>query len=72
MLKGQRVILFYKKIQPVRFFSLRMLMALAPISSLIEHALALDMAASFHLYWIASSNNGHYQNNQRRAWADAL
>ena len=44
----------------------------APISSLIEHALALDMAASFHLYWIASSNNGHYQNNQCRAWADAL
>jgi CDP-4-dehydro-6-deoxyglucose reductase len=46
----------------------------APIKSLIEHAMALDTLPSYHLYWIvpATEENGHYQNNLCRAWADAL
>jgi CDP-4-dehydro-6-deoxyglucose reductase len=44
----------------------------APIKSLIEHALALDAAETLHLYWIASSEGGHYLDNLCRAWSDAL
>lgn len=44
----------------------------APIRSLLEHAFAVDTIASFHLYWLASHENGFYQNNLCRAWADAL
>jgi CDP-4-dehydro-6-deoxyglucose reductase len=44
----------------------------APIKSLIEHAMALDTVAAFHLYWIAPNEMLHYQNNQCRAWTDAL
>ena len=44
----------------------------APIKGLIEHAMALDSAESIHLYWVASSNNGHYLHNLCRSWNDAL
>ncbi len=44
----------------------------APIKSLIEHAMALDNAESFHLYWLAPHENELYQNNLCRAWTDAL
>lgn len=44
----------------------------APIKSLIEHAMALDMAEDMHLYWLALRADGHYQSNLCRAWADAL
>lgn len=44
----------------------------APIKSLIEHALALDITDSLHLYWLAPATHGHYLSNQCRAWADAL
>jgi len=44
----------------------------APIKSLIEHAMALDVAERISLYWIASPANGHYLANLCRAWADAL
>ena len=44
----------------------------APIKSLIEHAMALDVAESIHLYWFASTAHGHYLANQCRAWSDAL
>jgi CDP-4-dehydro-6-deoxyglucose reductase len=44
----------------------------APIKSLIEHAMALDVAESIHLYWLASPLHGHYLANQCRAWGDAL
>ncbi|MHB8623387.1 MAG: 2Fe-2S iron-sulfur cluster-binding protein [Sulfuricaulis sp.] len=43
----------------------------APIKSLIEHAMARDVADSMHLYWVAG-DNGHYLNNLCRAWTDAL
>ena len=44
----------------------------APIKSLIEHALALDITDSLHLYWLAPSGRGHYLSNLCRAWSDAL
>ncbi|MHB8743479.1 MAG: 2Fe-2S iron-sulfur cluster-binding protein [Sulfuricaulis sp.] len=43
----------------------------APIKSLIEHAMARDVAESMHLYWV-TGDNGHYLNNLCRAWTDAL
>jgi CDP-4-dehydro-6-deoxyglucose reductase len=43
----------------------------APIKSLIEHAMARDVADSMHLYWLAGKD-GHYLNNHCRSWADAL
>jgi len=44
----------------------------APIKSLIEHAMALDVAETLQLYWIADGKTGHYLNNLCRSWADAL
>ena len=44
----------------------------APIKSLIEHAMALDMAETLHLYRIASSGTVHYLDNLCRSWSDAL
>jgi CDP-4-dehydro-6-deoxyglucose reductase len=44
----------------------------APIKSLIEHAMALDAAATLHLVWIASGECGHYLDNLCRSWSDAL
>ena len=42
----------------------------APIKSLIEHAMALDMADAMHLYWL--SETPHYLPNLCRSWDDAL
>ena len=44
----------------------------APIMSLIEHAMALDVAESLHLYWLAPEGRGHYLSNLCRSWSDAL
>lgn len=44
----------------------------APVKSLIEHAMALDVAGKISLCWIAAPANGHYLANLCRAWADAL
>ena len=44
----------------------------APVKSLIEHAMALDVAETLQLYWIADGITGHYLNNLCRSWADAL
>ncbi len=43
----------------------------APIKSLIQHAMALDLAETMDLHWLADEA-GHYQNNFCRAWDDAL
>ncbi|MGA9666473.1 MAG: 2Fe-2S iron-sulfur cluster-binding protein [Gallionella sp.] len=43
----------------------------APIKSLIQHAMSLDLAESMDLHWLADEA-GHYQNNLCRAWTDAL
>ena len=44
----------------------------APIKSLIEHAMALEVAESLHLFWVASGKGGHYLDNLCRSWGDAL
>lgn len=47
----------------------------APIKSLVQHAMSLEIAESMHLYWAAGSvgtKGGHYQDNHCRSWADAL
>jgi CDP-4-dehydro-6-deoxyglucose reductase, E3 len=44
----------------------------APIKGLIEHAITLDVAQSLHLYWVVSSKDKIYLENQCRAWSDAL
>lgn len=43
----------------------------APIKSLIQHAMSLEVAESMHLYWLADAF-GHYQENYVRSLADAL
>ena len=43
----------------------------APIKSLIQHAMSLDVAESMHLYWLADKL-AHYQENYVRSLADAL
>lgn len=43
----------------------------APIKSLAQHAMSLEMAESIHLYWVSESLP-HYQDNLCRSWADAL
>jgi CDP-4-dehydro-6-deoxyglucose reductase len=43
-----------------------------PVKSLIEHAMALDIAEQLGLYWITTPGNNHYQGNLCRSWDDAL
>jgi CDP-4-dehydro-6-deoxyglucose reductase len=42
-----------------------------PIKSLIEHAMASEHVESFALHWLATRGDGHYLDNQCRAWAAA-
>lgn len=44
----------------------------APIKSLIENAMALDVVEAMHLYWLAPSEEDVYLGNLCRAWDDAL
>lgn len=43
----------------------------APIKSLVQHAMSLELAESMDLHWVADES-GHYQDNLCRTWADAL
>ena len=45
---------------------------IAPVKSLIEHALSLDTAPSVSLFWLATRPGGHFLENQCRAWSAAL
>ncbi|EIC20416.1 2Fe-2S iron-sulfur cluster-binding protein [Thiorhodovibrio frisius] len=45
---------------------------IAPIKSLIEHAVSIDTAASLHLYWSTSGTEGFYLEGWCRALKDAL
>ncbi len=45
---------------------------IAPIKSLIEHAVSIDLIESFHLYWDTGHPEGHYQGRWGRALTDAL
>jgi len=41
-------------------------------SSLIEHAINIELGQSMALYWAVARPGEHYLDNQCRAWADAL
>lgn len=43
----------------------------APIKSLIQHAMSLELVESMDLHWLADGT-GHYQDNLCRAWTDAI
>jgi len=42
----------------------------APVKSLIEHAMSLELPVPLQLVWLAREQNGHYQENYCRAWKD--
>jgi CDP-4-dehydro-6-deoxyglucose reductase len=44
----------------------------APVKSLVEHALAIDLFPAIAICWAATRPDGHYLANQCRAWVDAL
>jgi len=44
----------------------------APIRSLIEHAMALEVAESMQLIWITADKRDRYLDNLCRSWNDAL
>lgn len=44
----------------------------APIKSLIEHAINLDLRQPIRLIWLSSESEGHYLENHCRAWAEVL
>ncbi|WP_455201234.1 2Fe-2S iron-sulfur cluster-binding protein [Kaarinaea lacus] len=44
----------------------------APLKSLIEHAIALDLPQSMYLFWLVEQGRDHYQANYCRSWEDAL
>ena len=44
----------------------------APIKSLIEHAISLDINQPIWLYWVARDAQDHYLANYCRSWHDAL
>lgn len=47
----------------------------APIKSLVQHAMSLEIAEAIYLYWAADDVGhglGHYQDNLCRTWTDAL
>lgn len=45
---------------------------LAPVKSLIEHAVSIDVIEAFHLYWLTSAESGHYMDHWCRSLRDAL
>ena len=46
--------------------------AFVPAKSLIEHAMAVDVAPTISLYWLATRRDVHFLANQCRAWSAAL
>jgi CDP-4-dehydro-6-deoxyglucose reductase len=45
---------------------------IAPIKSLLEHAVSIDVIESFHLYWAVSEPDGQYQAKWCRAMKESL
>jgi len=45
---------------------------IAPIKSLLEHAVSIDIIESFHLYWVTSGLEGQYQAQWCRAMRESL
>lgn len=64
-----KVVLDENSKRPVIFLALGV--GFAPIKSLVQHAMSLELAESIDLHWVAGET-GHYQDNLCRTWADAL
>lgn len=45
---------------------------IAPIKSLIEHAVSIDIIEDFYLYWVMPEGQGHYLDHWGRSLRDAL
>jgi CDP-4-dehydro-6-deoxyglucose reductase, E3 len=45
---------------------------IAPIKSILEHAVSIDMIEAFHLYWTNSGADGHHLAKWCRAMAESL
>ncbi len=45
---------------------------IAPIKSLTEHAISVDQAEGFHLYWVGASAPDNYLDRLCRSWNDSL
>ena len=56
--------------EPAVFFAIGD--GIAPIKSLIEHAISIDHIEAFHLYWTAGSPDGHYHQRWCRALKETL
>lgn len=55
---------------PLAFFACDT--GIAPVRSLIEHAMAVDAYPSITLDWLALRPDGHYLSGHFRAWAEAM
>ena len=44
----------------------------APIKSLVEHAMTLDVTEDMQLYWLVPKEQDLYMHNHCRSWADAF
>ncbi len=44
----------------------------APLKSLIEHAMQLELRQELRLYWLADREAGQYMHNLVRSWTDAF
>jgi CDP-4-dehydro-6-deoxyglucose reductase len=44
----------------------------ADLKGMIEHAIALDVVGSLHLYWVTTGAGHPYMHNRCRSWSDAL
>ena len=44
----------------------------ADLKGMIEHAIALDVVGSLHLYWFTATAGHPYMHNRCRSWSDAL
>ena len=56
--------------RPIIFFAYET--GFGPIQSIIQHAIALELAQPIHLYWLTSRAGGHYLDNYCRSWEDAI
>jgi CDP-4-dehydro-6-deoxyglucose reductase, E3 len=45
---------------------------IAPIKSLLEHAVSIDTIEAYHLYWVSARAEGHHLANWCRAMTDSL
>jgi CDP-4-dehydro-6-deoxyglucose reductase len=46
--------------------------AIAPVKSIIEHVINLELSQPIHLYWYTEKEDGHYLHNYFRSLTDAL